>query len=57
MWVSFKECEFKGATFIKGILVDVISDNDRTKYKEYLLKRQSDNIFTYTFVGKTVKRA
>lgn len=34
LWVSFKDCEFKGATFIKGILVDVISDNDRIKYME-----------------------
>lgn len=34
LWVSFKECEIKGATFIKGTLVDVISDNDRIKYME-----------------------
>lgn len=34
LWVSFKEYEFKGATFIKGILVDVISDNERIKYME-----------------------
>lgn len=34
LWVSFKECEFNGATFIKGILVDVILDNGRIKYME-----------------------
>lgn len=34
LWVSFKDCEFKGATFMKGILVDVISDDDRIKYME-----------------------
>ena len=34
LWVSFKECEFKGAAFVKGILVGVISDNDRNKYMD-----------------------
>lgn len=34
LWVSFKDCKVKGATFIKGILVDVILDNDRIKYME-----------------------
>lgn len=34
LWVSFIDCEFKGATFIKGILVDVISDDGGIKYME-----------------------
>lgn len=34
LWVSFKDCEFKGATFIKGTLVEVMPDNDRIKYTE-----------------------
>ena len=42
MWVSFKDCEFNKATFMKGTLIAVMNDKDRI---EYMNEHWNDGFF------------